>query len=110
MLQVLIVGALLSLVAFTFHRAIYHPYFIQSKEDQEFLSKHPTWQEVLAWFPHKPLESLREGEQFRMTGWRPLPTRAATGAACSFVRSSGHKIYVFFDAEDRVEEFVISKS
>jgi hypothetical protein len=44
-----------------------------------------------------------------MTGWRPLPTRAASHLGCAFTQDY-NKIYIFFDAEDRVEEFVIATS
>lgn len=106
----LIAGSGLSLATYAAYRGVYHPYFIQPNEDREFLSKHPTRQEVLEWFSQKPEEPLQAGERFQMTGWRPLPARAASHDAYSFTRMSGKKIYVFFDAQGRVEEFVMATS
>jgi len=109
-LGALILASAITMAGYLVYLGFYYPYFIQPKEDHEFLSKHPTRAEVLAWFVHKPEEPLKPGERFQMTGWQPLPTRAATHYACCFDRKNGDKIYIFFDAEDRVEEFVIATS
>lgn len=109
-LAALIVVSAITAATCLVYLGIYHPYFIQPKEDREFLNKHPTRAEVLARFVHKPEEPLKPGERFQMTGWRPLPTRTAGYYACCFGRKNGSKIYIFFDAEDRVEEFIIATS
>ncbi len=92
-----------------FYEGIIHPWFVQPNEDREFLSRHPTRTEVLAYFQHQPHEAIRSGERFQMTGWRPLPTRLASHLGYAFTQGN-NKIYIFFDAEDRVEEFVIATS
>jgi hypothetical protein len=45
-----------------------------------------------------------------MTGWHPVPTCVASSSALSFIRRYGSKLYVFFDAKGRTEDFVISHS
>jgi hypothetical protein len=87
----------------------YRPIFVQPELDRTFLSNRPTRAEVLAYFRYPPVATIKSGERFQMTGWRPLPTRAASHLGCAFTQDY-NKIYIFFDAEDRVEEFVIATS
>jgi hypothetical protein len=86
-----------------------HPYFVLPREDKAFLAAHPSRQEVLQHFG-RPSEQLRAGERFPMTGWYPLPDRAATDSAFSFVRRYGSKLYVFFGPSGDMEDYVISRS
>lgn len=89
--------------------AIYRPMFVQPELDRTFLSNRPTRAEVLTYFRYPPEATIKSGEHFQMTGWRPLPTRAATHLGYAFSQDY-NKIYIYFDAEDRVEEFVIATS
>jgi hypothetical protein len=109
-LQLLLALGLFAGSGLIFYKALVYPYFFQTAEDRDFLSHRPNRAEVFAYFKHRPEEQLKPGERFQMTGWRPLPERPATHYACVFVRMNGNKIYIFFDAEDRVEEFVIATS
>jgi|GEM_PF-5182688 hypothetical protein len=108
-LQSLLLIALLSAVGILFYSTFFYTYFVQPGEWREFLNRHPTRTEVLAHFRQPPEVTLKPGERFQMTGWRPLLTRSATHIGYAF--SQFHiKIYIFFDAADRVEEFVIATS
>ena len=109
-LQCVLLIALFGIAGVMFYKGIIHPWFVQPNEDREFLSRHPTRTEVLAYFQHQPHEAIKSGERFQMTGWRPLPTRAASHQGFAYGRMCGTKIYIFFDSEDRVEEFVIATS
>lgn len=108
-LQNLLPVALLSAAGILFYTTLFYTYFVEPGECREFLNRHPTRTEVLSYFRHPPEATLKPGEYFQMTGWRPLPTRSAAHLGYAF--SQFHiKIYIFFDAEDRVEEFVIATS
>lgn len=112
--DICITAALLVLVAVgTFgavsYVAFYRPMIVQPKLDRAFLSSHPTRAEVLTYFRYPPEATIKSGERFQMTGWRPLPTQPATYLGYAFSQDY-NKIYIFFDAEDRVEEFVIATS
>jgi len=109
-LQLLLAIGLFAGSGLIFYKALVYPYFFQTAEDRDFLSHQPTRAEVFTYFKHPPDEELKPGERFKMTGWLPLPERPATHCACTYVRLCGNKIYIFFDAEDRVEEFVIATS
>ena len=109
-----ITAALLLLVAVgTFgavsYVAFYRPMIVQPKLDRGFLSSHPTRAEVLAYFRYPPEVTIKSGERFKMTGWPPFPPPPATHLGYEFSQDY-NKIYIFFDAEDRVEEFVIATS
>ncbi|MCU0750071.1 MAG: hypothetical protein MUF13_11060 [Akkermansiaceae bacterium] len=88
---------------------IYRPYVQLPREDLEFLGRMPMKSDVLKRFDSVD-EELSSGERFQMTGWHPLPDRKVTGSAFSVVRRDGSKIYLFFDAEGRLEEYFISRS
>jgi hypothetical protein len=100
---------LVGVIGYACYSAFYYPYFVLPRQDQAFLSAHPRREDVLQHFG-RPAEELRAGERFLMTGWHPLPERAASYSALSFVRRYGSKLYVFFDAQGEIEEFVISRS
>lgn len=105
LLLVVVIGVFSCLNYIVFYR----PMFVQPRLDSAFLSSHPTRAEVLAYFRYPPEATIKPGEHFQMTGWRPLPTRPATHLGYAFSQDY-NKIYIFFDAEDRVEEFVIATS
>ena len=92
-----------------FHCLVLYPYYVQPKEDTRFLMTHPNKEAVQRYFG-KPKEELESGETFKMTGWHPLPNRAASHAAWSYTRRNGQKVYIFFGADGRVEEFMASNS
>jgi len=85
------------------------PYVYLPQADRRFLQTSPTRNDLISRFG-QPDEEIGKGEKFPMTGWQPLPDRAATHHAVSFVRRYGSKIYVFLDEGNRVETFVISSS
>jgi len=85
------------------------PYWHLPQADKRFLQTSPTRNDLISRFG-RPDEEIERGEKFSMTGWLPLPDRAATHRAVSFVRRYGSKIYVFLDEGNRVETFVISSS
>lgn len=84
-------------------------FYIQPKDDVLFLGTHPSMADVRLRFGN-PEEELKSGETFPMTGWYPLPKRAASHAAWSFTQRNGCTLYIFFGADGRVEEFVVGRS
>lgn len=100
---------LAAILGLAFYSVVYHPYVVLPKQDQRFLEGKPDRGEVLRHFG-RPAEDLHAGERFPMTGWAPLPDRAATHSALSFVRRDGRKIYVFFDANGELEQSFTSHS
>jgi hypothetical protein len=104
---VLLISAVV--IGYCAYTGFYRPFFVLPEEDQAFLSAHPSREQVLQHFG-RPAEQLRAGERFSMTGWHPLPDRAATDGAFSFVRRYGSKLYVFFGPGGEMEHFVISRS
>ena len=109
-LQLLVIVGSLAVTGLMLYKGIIYPYVYQTAVDRDFLSHQPTRAEVFTYFKHPPDEELKPRERFKMTGWLPLPERPATHYACTYGRLCGTKIYIFFDAEDRVEEFVIATS
>ena len=108
-LHLIVLLTSVSVIGYFGYSSLYHPYFILPRQDQAFLESHPSRDEVLRHFG-RPSEEIQSGERFSMTGWHPLPDRAASFSACSFLRSYGSKLYVFFGAQGELEHFVISRS
>lgn len=108
-LQLLVLLALIGVIGYAGFSTFVAPYFALPQQDRVFLAAHPKREDVLRHFG-PPAEELRAGERFPMTGWHPLPMRAASFSAVSFVRRYGGKVYVFFNERGEMEEFVISNS
>ena len=108
-LHLIVVLTSVGMIGYSGYSGFYHPYFILPRQDQAFLGAHPSRDEVLRHFG-RPAEEIRAGERFPMTGWYPLPDRAASYSAFSFVRRYGSKLYVYFGAQGELEHFVISRS
>lgn len=99
----------LTVIGTGFYTVIYRPYVQLPREDLEFLGRVSAKSEILKRFDSVD-EELVEGGRFQMTGWHPLPDRKVTGSAFSVVRRDGSKIYLFFDATGKLEEYFISRS
>lgn len=108
-LSAMFVVAAIATMAALSYEIVRRPYFVAPRQDNEFMASSPSEQQVRERFG-APAEELKAGEKFPPTGWYPLPHRAATHKALSFVRRDGRKIYVFFDVDGRLEEFSISRS
>jgi hypothetical protein len=96
-------------IGYGFYTVLILPYFILPKADIAFLSTKPPLHEVVSRFG-EPAEKITEGEFFQMTGWHPLPSSPATHVGISFVRRYGSKIYIFFDADNRVFYYKVATS
>jgi hypothetical protein len=108
-LEVLAAWVCLAVIALTLYSGFVVPYFLLPGRDEAFLARYPSREEVLRHFG-SPSETLGPGEQFRMTGWHPLPQRTVSGSAFCFVRSYGSKLHVFFAPGGEMEQYVISHS
>jgi hypothetical protein len=110
-LEILIALACIAVCVHSFDVAILHPRFRLPKQDRAFLETRPSRERVLTYFGHEKCgEHLRAGEKFKMTGWFPLPERAASHSAFAVLRPNGEMIHLFFGLEGEMEEFVISSS
>jgi hypothetical protein len=108
--RLLLAALILAVVSISFVGVpVYTLYFVLPQEDKAFLTSRPNRQAVLQRFGN-PAEDLQSGARFPMTGWHPLPSRQVSGAALSFVRPYGSKLYLYFEPNGRLEEYVISRS
>ena len=109
LLQIFILLVCAGAIGYSLYSVFYQPYFVLPRQDRAFLAARPSHDQVLQRFG-RPAEQLRSGERFPMTDWYPLPDRAATGSAVSFVRRYGSKLYVFFGPGGKIEHYVIAHS
>lgn len=98
-----------AVIAYLLFSLLVEPYWAQPGRDRAFLDGTPSRDEVVRQFGHS-LEQIGPGEKFRMTGWRPLPDRAAEYGGMAFQRPNSDKIYVFFSADERVTHYVVARS
>ena len=79
------------------------------KADKAFMESNPTKDQIIERFG-KPTETIGKGEQFKSSGWHPLPTERAQAYALAFVRQNGSKFYIYFSESDVVYHYVIAHS
>lgn len=87
------------------YNMLVHTYFVLPRLDERLLQSSPTRDQVFARFGD-PSESITKGERFKPSGWVPCPDRPASHEAHAFQRPTSDKIYIYFDASGKMEEYV----
>jgi len=101
---------LFSSIGCNFFLFLRNKYISSDLETIDFLSRSKNIKQVIDQYG-EPSEIYFSEEKIKSTGWSPIPKRAVTGKAFSFIlKYTGSKVYIFTDFEGNIESFYLSKS